>query len=145
MINHASKVSSLLKLTPPAETLESLDAMVARGLPFECVDVLGTLIFPNQKDAHTFKRKIAPEMDSSDSVKVLSFPASQRLERLARTFALANYVFDDLDDAREFFTTQNQALNGRTPLDTAMTELGAIWVWQLLHQLFFGVMPHIHS
>lgn len=143
MINHASRVSSLLKLNPPAETLESLDEVITKGLPFECLDALATLIFPNPKDAHIFKCKIGPEIDDLCSVEVLSLPSSQRLERLARTFALAEYVLDDLVDAREFFTNQHRALNGRTPLDTAMTELGAVQVSQLLHQLLFGVMPHI--
>jgi putative toxin-antitoxin system antitoxin component (TIGR02293 family) len=141
MINHASQVSSLLKLTPPAETLDSLEEMITSGLPFECLDALATLIFPNPKDAYAFKCKIAPELGNLGSVEVLSLPTSQRLERLARTFALAIYVWDDEDNARAYFSNQNLMLNGRTPLETAMTELGSIRVAQLLQQLYFGVSP----
>lgn len=139
MINHASRVSSILKLTPPAETLDSLEEMVTRGLPFECLDALATLILPNPKDAYAFKCKIAPEVGNLGSVEVLSPSTSQRLERLARTFALAIYVWDDLDNARTYFTNQNLILNGHTPLEIAMTELGGIRVSQLLQQLYFGV------
>jgi Antitoxin Xre/MbcA/ParS C-terminal toxin-binding domain len=40
-------------------------------------------------------------------------------------FATAQYVWDSEDDAREFLNSPHPLLDGRTPLDVSMTELGA--------------------
>lgn len=143
MFDHAVGVSKLLNINPPATNLESLDSLISRGLESSCLNSLAESLFSEKVEMLQFKAKIAPENSSLGSVEFLSVSASQRMERLARTFALANFVFDDLNDARTFFTNQHRALNGQTPLDTSMTELGAIRVSQLLYQLYFGVLPHI--
>lgn len=143
MFDHAVGVSKLLNINPSATNLESLDSLVSRGLESSCLNSLAESLFSEKVEMLQFKAKIAPENSSLGSVEFLSVSASQRMERLARTFALANFVFDDLNDARTFFTNQHRALNGQTPLDTSMTELGAIRVSQLLYQLYFGALPHI--
>lgn len=140
MFDHALRVSSLLKLHPCANTLESLEVMVAKGLPSSCVDFLSMSLFSNKEEARAIKAKVAPELDSTE---LLTVATSERVERLARTFALATVVWDSEEDARAFLNNRHPLLKGRTPLDVAMTELGAIRVSQLLHQLYFGVLPHI--
>lgn len=143
MLDHASSVSNLLGLAPTVTTLESLDAVVSTGLPVFCVDSLAKSIFGDHDKAHEFKHQFFSETNNPGIREVLTPETSARIERLARTFALTNYVFDDLNDARAFFTNQHRAFNGQTPIDTAMTELGAIRVSQLLQQLYFGVLPLI--
>jgi len=143
MFDHASSVCNLIGLKPIINTLDSLDRAVSRGLPAFCIDYLAKSIFPDQKKANEFVQRLSLETNNLEENKVLTPATSMLVERLARTFALANYVFDDLNDARAFFTNQHRLFNGQTPLDIAMTELGAIRVAQLLQQLYFGVLPHI--
>ena len=42
-------------------------------------------------------------------------------------------------DAREFLNTSHPLMEGRTPLDVSMTELGARRVEELLWKLFYGI------
>lgn len=143
MFDHPLQVSAILKLNPPVETLEALDVMVSKGLPSACVDNLYISIFQDRKGLQLFRGMLAPEANNLGSVQSLSLLTSQRVERLARTLTLANYVFDDLVDAREFLTNTHRALNDQSPLHISLTELGAIRVAQLLYQLYFGVLPRI--
>jgi putative toxin-antitoxin system antitoxin component (TIGR02293 family) len=53
--------------------------------------------------------------------------------------ANAEYVWDDREDARRFLTTPHPALRHKTPIDAAMTELGARQVEELLGQIFHGL------
>lgn len=76
----------------------------------------------------TFKRR-----------NLLSPSESARTERLARVIALAEYVWSDKTDAREWLLKPHPELNRRCPVDAALTELGARQVEQLLERLFFGV------
>ncbi len=69
----------------------------------------------------------------------LSVDESERAERLARVFASAAYVWDNEDDARAFLNAAHPLLQGRAPLDVAMTELGARRVEALLWQLYYGL------
>jgi putative toxin-antitoxin system antitoxin component (TIGR02293 family) len=53
--------------------------------------------------------------------------------------AAAEYVWDDRDRAREWMSTPHRELGGKTPLETARTELGARRVEDVLNKLFFGL------
>jgi len=63
---------------------------------------------------------------------------SERTERLARVVATADYVWDDTDAARRFLHEPHPMLEGRAPLDLALSELGARRVEDLLWRLFHG-------
>jgi putative toxin-antitoxin system antitoxin component (TIGR02293 family) len=69
----------------------------------------------------------------------LSTSESERTERLARIFATALYVWNSDEDARAFLTTPHPLLQGKTPLDVSLTELGARRVEELLWQLYYGI------
>ncbi|WP_087650444.1 MbcA/ParS/Xre antitoxin family protein [Caballeronia choica] len=64
---------------------------------------------------------------------------AEKTERLARVVATAQYVWDSVDDAREFLNAPHPMLEGRTPLDVAFTKLGARRVEELLWKLFYGL------
>jgi uncharacterized protein (DUF2384 family) len=51
----------------------------------------------------------------------------------------AEFVWGDRSDARRFMTTPHPALRGRTPLDAALTELGARHVEEILDKIFHGL------
>ena len=59
--------------------------------------------------------------------------------RLAWIVATATSVWSDEDDAREFLSTPHPELERRTPLDPALTELGARRVEELDWKLFYGL------
>jgi putative toxin-antitoxin system antitoxin component (TIGR02293 family) len=66
---------------------------------------------------------------------------SDRTLRLARVVALARYVWDGReDDATAFMMANHPSLEGRTPLETCDTEIGARLVDDLLWQLFDGAV-----
>ncbi|PCE21495.1 MbcA/ParS/Xre antitoxin family protein, partial [Burkholderia ubonensis] len=64
---------------------------------------------------------------------------SEKTERLARIVATAAYVWDDADAARQFLAAPHPELEGRAPLDVALTELGARRVEEVLWKLFYGL------
>ena len=83
--------------------------------------------------------RIIPEATFKRRRDRLNPDESEKAERLARTFATADYVWDSEPDAREFLNTSHPLLDGRTPLDVSMTELGARRVEELLWKLFYGI------
>ncbi len=64
---------------------------------------------------------------------------SDRLARLIRLIRRASAVVGGNDEARVWLTTPSRALDRRTPLDVASTEVGAEAVFQLLGRLEHGV------
>jgi putative toxin-antitoxin system antitoxin component (TIGR02293 family) len=82
---------------------------------------------------------IIPEATFKRRRDRLNSDESEKAERLARIVATADYVWDSEPDAREFLNTSHPLLDGRTPLDVSMTELGARRVEELLWKLFYGI------
>jgi putative toxin-antitoxin system antitoxin component (TIGR02293 family) len=65
---------------------------------------------------------------------------SDRLVRTSRVFARAIELFEgSVDGARHWLTAPLQALGGRTPLDFAGTDIGAIEVENLIGRLEHGL------
>ena len=50
---------------------------------------------------------------------------SRKAERLASVSAMAESIWHDEAEARRFLSTPHAELNGRTPLEVAITEVGA--------------------
>jgi putative toxin-antitoxin system antitoxin component (TIGR02293 family) len=69
----------------------------------------------------------------------LSREESERVERIARVFALAVHVLGDNDMVSEFFTTPHAELGGQTPIIAAREELGARQVEEILWGVFYGI------
>jgi putative toxin-antitoxin system antitoxin component (TIGR02293 family) len=65
---------------------------------------------------------------------------SDRLARLSRVVARAIELFEGhVEDARGWLTSPVTALGGRTPLDFASTDVGAIEVEHLIGRLEYGI------
>ena len=64
---------------------------------------------------------------------------SERVFRIARLFDKAVDVLEDHHLARKWFKEPARALNGKTPLEFADTELGAQEVEDLLGRIEYGV------
>ena len=56
----------------------------------------------------------------------------QKAERLARVLALAESAWHDEGEARRFLNTPHAELDGRTPVEGAMTEDGARQVEEVI-------------
>ena len=65
---------------------------------------------------------------------------TDRLVRTSRVFARAIELFEgNSDNARRWLTNPVGALGGRTPLDFASTDVGAIEVENLIGRLEYGI------
>lgn len=58
---------------------------------------------------------------------------------MACVYATARYVWDSDDDARAFLHAPHPMLQGQSPLDVSLTELGARRVETLLWKLYYGI------
>ena len=64
---------------------------------------------------------------------------NERIERLGRVIATAEYVWDGRDEAKRFLTTPHPAFAGARPIDATRSELGARQVEELLWQIYHGL------
>ncbi len=69
----------------------------------------------------------------------LSPQESERTERVARLFVHARRALGTEAEAREFMTTPHPELDGRSPVDSARTDLGTRRTEQLLNALEYGL------
>jgi putative toxin-antitoxin system antitoxin component (TIGR02293 family) len=118
--------------------MRDLALAVERGLPKQALSRTVSRVLPERSAARKFLVKVVPEATFKRRVR-LSPGESERTERLARVIASAEFVWDDRNDAREWLNTTNSALENRTPIQAAMTELGARRVENLLDQMFYGL------
>jgi putative toxin-antitoxin system antitoxin component (TIGR02293 family) len=121
------------------ESLAALNDAVAQGLPKTALRQTASRIFPGKIEQRLLMNRIVPEATFKRRRDRLSAAESERTERIARVMANAEYVWDDREDARRFLTTPHPALRHKTPIDAAMTELGARQVEEILGQIFHGL------
>jgi putative toxin-antitoxin system antitoxin component (TIGR02293 family) len=69
----------------------------------------------------------------------LSREESERLERIARVAALAEYVLDSLEDAQRFLTAPHRLLDDTAPVQLAATDLGARRVEDMLWNIEYSL------
>lgn len=59
--------------------------------------------------------------------------------RVSSLVGLAEYVLDDVEDAREWLTKPHPLLAGRTPLQAAESEDGDFRARQILNDILYGL------
>ncbi|HEY2016556.1 MAG TPA: antitoxin Xre/MbcA/ParS toxin-binding domain-containing protein, partial [Bryobacteraceae bacterium] len=69
----------------------------------------------------------------------LSSAESERTERLARVVAMAEDVWGNREQARRFLTTPHAEIANRTPIDAALTELGARQAEEVMSRILYGL------
>jgi len=119
-------------------SLRELDETVSRGLPKRALLLTAQHVYSSAGDARRAIFRVVPEATFKRRTR-LSAAESERTERLARVVAGAEYVWGDLEDAREWLTKVHPELGKQTPLDAAMSELGARRVEELLDRLYYGI------
>lgn len=123
----------------PLQSVSELDAEVAAGLPKRSVALLASRLHGDAKEALRYRSSIVPLATWKRRRERLSAIESERTERQARVLALTEYVWDDQEAARRWMLAGHPELDGKTPADTARTELGARRVEELLNRLFYGL------
>jgi putative toxin-antitoxin system antitoxin component (TIGR02293 family) len=119
-------------------SLSDLEAVVSRGLPKQALRNIAQRLFPDSRQLNSVVYKVVPEATYKRRSR-LTLAESERTERLARVIAAAEYVWDDRADAREWLNRPHPELGHKSPLQSAMTELGARQVEELLAKLFYGL------
>jgi putative toxin-antitoxin system antitoxin component (TIGR02293 family) len=122
----------------PIRSLRDLERTISRGLPKRALRLTAQRVYPATGDARRVMFRVVPEATFKRRTR-LSAAESERTERLARVIAAAEYAWNDQADAREWLTKPHPELGKRTPFDSAMTELGARQVEDLLDRLFYGI------
>ena len=120
-------------------TLSELAQAVAEGLPRAVVAEIATAAAPNRG---AMRQRIAALVISPATYKRslrLSPSSSERAERLARITTLAFQAFDGTETAQTWLNASHPLLNGRTPIETSASDLGARQVERLLHNIEHGL------
>ena len=133
------KIASVMALVTIPHSFAELDALVSSGLPKGALKASIDQICTSSEGRKHLLYRIIPEATYKRRRATLSAEESARAERLARIFATARYVWDSDDAARAFLNTYHPMLQGRTPLDVSLSELGARRVEELLWKLYYGI------
>ncbi len=120
-------------------SIEDLEKNVGEGLPKTALRITVRRIFLVVREANRYLYRIVPEATYKRRTGKLRVIESERTERLARVIAAAEAVWDDQNDAREWLTRPHPELGNRTPMDCALTELGARQVESLIDRLQYGL------
>ena len=118
-------------------TRKDLSDMIAHGIPKAALDALVTQIVDSSRRRELTYR-IVPRATYQRRA-VLNPDHSQRAERIARVFAIARAAWKDDEKARRFMVTPHRELDDATPLDAAMTELGARHVEEVIERGLDGL------
>jgi putative toxin-antitoxin system antitoxin component (TIGR02293 family) len=119
-------------------SIGDLERTISHGLPKRALRLTAERITTSAGDARRVMFRVVPEATFKRRTR-LSAAESERTERLARVIAAAEYAWNDREDAREWLTKPHPELGLRTPFESAMSELGARRVEDLLDRLFYGI------
>jgi putative toxin-antitoxin system antitoxin component (TIGR02293 family) len=121
------------------DTIAALTDAVSGGLPKSTLRCTVKHLYTNSSDQLRFIYRVVPEATFKRRKDRLNEVESERTERLARTIATAEYVLGDKEMARQFLIDPHPMLNGKTPIETALSELGARQIEQMLFSVFYGL------
>jgi putative toxin-antitoxin system antitoxin component (TIGR02293 family) len=118
--------------------LASVEDAVRAGLPKAALFNVARLIEGDAGRASELAYSVVPK-SSLARRETLTPEQSEKTERLARLFALAESVLGGQDEARDFLHRPHPELEGRRPLDAAATELGGRGVEKILYSVEYGL------
>ena len=121
--------------------LADLRAEIARGLRLAALQTTAEHVFPDPAARKRFLHRIVPEGSYKRRARTgrLTPAESERTARVANVVALAEYVWDDAEAAREFLTTPHPELGDRPPIEVAIDDFGARHVEEVLHGILHGL------
>ncbi|CAN5281197.1 DUF2384 domain-containing protein [soil metagenome] len=130
----AAKLGGTATLGETVSSLADLRRAVERGLPIESLDHVSEALANGELRVLEIKYGVVPRTTLRRRTR-LSPEEGARTERLARLAAIAEYVWEDAELAREFLTHAQPQLGGERPIDLAHTDLGAREVETLLMKI----------
>ena len=122
-----------------ADSLLELSEAVEHGLPKVSLLNVARRVFSDPSEQRALMFRIIPEATYKRRRDRLSPAESERTERLARVVAMAEEVWQDREQTRRFLVTPHPELGGKSPLDAAMTELGARHAEQIMARILYGL------
>jgi putative toxin-antitoxin system antitoxin component (TIGR02293 family) len=134
----AEVMGGVAVLGQDVKSLQDLESSVLSGLPKGALRRTLERVYLTAGDVRRAMYRVVPEATFKRRT-LLSRAEGERTERLARVIAAAEYVWDNVDDAREWLTKAHPMLSGRTPLQTAESEVGARRVEHLLDSMFYSL------
>jgi putative toxin-antitoxin system antitoxin component (TIGR02293 family) len=123
----------------PVASLLDLDNAVERGLPKSTLRNVAQRVYSDAAEQRAMMYRIVPEATYKRRRERLSPAESGRTERMARVVAMAEEVWQDRDEARRFLTTPHPEIGGKSPLDAALTELGARQAEEVMIRILYGL------
>ena len=126
-------------LGKPVTSLLELNDVVERGLPKATLRNVARHVFSDAAEQRAMMHRIVPEATFKRRRERLRPAESERTERLARVVATAEDVWQDREQARRFLTTPHPEIGGKTPLDAALTELGARQAEEVMARIVYGL------
>ena len=112
------------------------DAIAAGVTPEVLRRVIQHVCYPHE--ALEFMYRIVPRA-TLNRRSILTPEESERTERLARVFALAEDTFQSAETARDYLNRPLHGLDNKKPRDLALTETGARQLETHLWQALYGV------
>lgn len=135
----AGSIARVLGLRRSVTSVEQLEHEVEAGLPKATLGAVARHVYGTSPDAAALMQRVIPAATFHRREAGLKPHEGERVERLARVVATAEHVWDSVDDARAFLVSAHPMLDGRRPIEVALTELGARRVELLLWSLFHGL------
>jgi putative toxin-antitoxin system antitoxin component (TIGR02293 family) len=125
----------------PVRGRTDLRAEIRKGLRLEALHKTVEHVFRDPADRRRFLYRVVSEGSYKRRVKFghVTLGESERVARLASVIALAEYVWDDPEAAREFLTTPHPELGDRPPIEVAVDDFGARHVEEILHGILHGL------
>ncbi|WP_114859835.1 antitoxin Xre/MbcA/ParS toxin-binding domain-containing protein [Azospirillum brasilense] len=123
----------------PVHSLADLSDAVDEGLPKSTLGTVVKRVTRDPRHRRTIMYGIVPEATYKRRRDRLSRDESERTERLARITAHALSVWGVEADAQDFLAAPHPMLGGRTPVEAAVTDLGARQVEQILAAIEYGL------
>jgi putative toxin-antitoxin system antitoxin component (TIGR02293 family) len=112
--------------------------VVTSGLPKLSLKKVAQRVYTEPKKVNELMYKLVPEATYKRRTR-LTQVESEKTERLARVIAGAEHVWQDDKASREWLTKPHPELGNQSPIECAMSELGAREVEDLLSKLFYGI------
>ena len=126
-------------LGEPVTSILELNDAVERGLPKATLRNVARRVFSDAAKQRAMMHRVVPEATYKRRRERLSPAESERTERLARVVAIAEDVWQDREQARRFLTTPHPEIGGKTPIDAALTELGARQAEEVMARIVYGL------
>lgn len=115
--------------------MAELEEIVRDGMPKVALDkLIENLTEAGFKESGSpLRYKIVPRATYQRNDR-LKLQAGETTERLARLYALLQSIFADNEAAVRFLTSKHPELDGRTPFEVALTEIGGRQVEEIIER-----------